>query len=193
MAILDHYSSTTEHPRHENCPDGPESWCSWKRDLVNGESTHTAIQNPFTPELRAIILPTFERLGDRKFLEKCKNCRTQNVNESLHSVIWGMAPKDKYTSPNETEAAVNIGVSLYNDGLTKTLKRLYEAWGLKYTSSAEWRALDDERIKKSEFQNTEVSKKQRKDRKRSKVKKESAFKKVEKPTDKYKSGAFHVK
>ena len=29
LGILDHYSSTPEKPRHENCPTGPESRCSY--------------------------------------------------------------------------------------------------------------------------------------------------------------------
>ena len=27
-AILKHYASTVERPLHDNCPTGPNSWCS---------------------------------------------------------------------------------------------------------------------------------------------------------------------
>lgn len=31
MATLDHYCSTDKNPRHENCPEGAESWCEWRK------------------------------------------------------------------------------------------------------------------------------------------------------------------
>ena len=95
FAILDHYSSTPENPMHDNCPLGAESFCSYNRDKATGLKTHVPTANPFTTELRDVLLPVFTKLGSRDFLDKCKNTRTQNANESLHHVIWSLAPKDQ--------------------------------------------------------------------------------------------------
>lgn len=36
VSTLDHYCSTDESPRHENCPSGADSWCEWRRaEAVN--------------------------------------------------------------------------------------------------------------------------------------------------------------
>ena len=43
MAILDHYS---QNPTHENCPKGSDSWCSFNRDKITGQSTHKPMKTP---------------------------------------------------------------------------------------------------------------------------------------------------
>ena len=43
-AILHHYSSTVEKPRHSNCPTGSFSWCSYQRDIANGTNSYN-LQN----------------------------------------------------------------------------------------------------------------------------------------------------
>ena len=42
-AILKHYASTPEQPRHEDCPMGKDSWCSHNRDKATGQTTHVPI------------------------------------------------------------------------------------------------------------------------------------------------------
>ena len=37
-AIFYHYSSTADFPRHDHCPDGDSSWCSYKRDIVKNQN-----------------------------------------------------------------------------------------------------------------------------------------------------------
>lgn len=44
--ILKHYSSTLEKPRHEDCPVGKNSWCSYQLDVANKQNTHKPV-NPF--------------------------------------------------------------------------------------------------------------------------------------------------
>ncbi|KOC63054.1 hypothetical protein WH47_04908 [Habropoda laboriosa] len=34
-ATLKHKSSTNENPQHEDCPPGPESWCSYQEAKAN--------------------------------------------------------------------------------------------------------------------------------------------------------------
>ena len=72
----------------------------------------------------------FDRLGDEHFLAGCEKCVTQNPNESLHHVIWGLAPKEQYTSSRETSLAVGLGCLLFNSGLEVTYTQLLPKIGL---------------------------------------------------------------
>lgn len=92
LAILDHYSSTREKPMHSKCPVGEKSWCSYKRDQANGTNTHKPIKSPFSA---AIVDSFYEKLADVNFLEKCRECRNQNANESFNSLIWSLSPKEQ--------------------------------------------------------------------------------------------------
>lgn len=67
-AILKHYSSTPENPRHADCPIGNESWYSYNRDLATGHTKHCPIQDLLPRTVVNVIQPTFDRLGDKHFL-----------------------------------------------------------------------------------------------------------------------------
>lgn len=112
-AIMYHYASTEENPQHTFCPVGKDSSCSYQRDVANNTKLHKPIKNPFPPAIIEVIKPLFDRLGDANFLAGCERCATQNPNESLHHVIWGLAPKEQYTSPRETGLAVGLGCLLF--------------------------------------------------------------------------------
>ena len=127
MAILDNYSSTPEEPRHENCPKGDNSWCSYQRAVAKKDvNLHVPIKNPICPAIYERIKPAFERLSSVPFLEGCVNAYTQNANESLHHVIWGLAPKDQNHSSQEIRIAINLGVCLFNDGFEATATELFQ-------------------------------------------------------------------
>ena len=121
-AILDHYSSTPENPRHDKCPLGETSWCSYQRDLTTGQTTHVPVKWPFSDAIVDTMKPLFTRLTDPALLENCKDARTQNPNESFNHVIWNLAPKEQLVSPLETSLAINIAVSLFNSGLEATMQ-----------------------------------------------------------------------
>ena len=83
MAILDHYSSTPDDPKHDNCPGGEKWWCSYKRGLISGDTNeHVPIKNPIAPAIYHCIKPAFEHLSNVSFLEGCIKAYTQNSNES---------------------------------------------------------------------------------------------------------------
>ena len=96
LAILSHY---TESPSHEDCPQGKDSWCSFNRDKATGQNTYRPIKDPLPNAVVEVIKPLFERLGSPIFLSAVANCRTQNVNESFHHLVWQLAPKETYTHP----------------------------------------------------------------------------------------------
>ena len=45
-AILDYYSSTESNPKHDKCPKGEKSWCSYQRDQVTGSNTYISTKAP---------------------------------------------------------------------------------------------------------------------------------------------------
>ena len=191
LGILDHYSSTEEKPRHENCPTGPKSRCSYNHDIATGESTHIPIQNPFSDALYELLSPIFQRLADPAALEGCKMGYTQNPNESLHHVLWAIAPKEQFTSSTENELALCLAVCLFNDGLVHTMKSLHEKLGLDISGPSKqmWEDIDQQRIASAEYRELPERKQRRKSLKRERSHKEDGFKRMEGPT--YKSNAFY--
>lgn len=121
-AILHHYSEDADHTY---CPNGINSWCKWKTDQETGDNTYTPVSNPLPAAVVQILKPVFDSLSDPNLLQGCKNCLTQNQNESLHHVVWGYAPKDQYHSAHEVDLAISLGVSTFNTGISKC--RIYEA------------------------------------------------------------------
>ena len=149
------------------------------------------IKNPFSDALYEQLLPIFESLADPAQLEACKEGKTQNPNESLHHLLWSMAPKEQYTSPPENELALCLAVSIFNDGFACAMHKMHARLELEVSkcSSAVWGDIDEERIKSAEYRNQATRKIARKDKKRAMCKKTLAFQKVE--GDQYKSDAFY--
>ena len=191
-AILCHYSSTPEKPQHDYCPKGKESWCSYQRDLVNGTKLHKPIKNPLCPAIVEVVKPVFDRLGDANFLAGCEKCLTQNPNESLHHVIWGLAPKEQYTSPRETSLAVGLGCLLFNSGTEVTYSQLLPSIGLNVSEEmiSAWMKIDKKRSYGADYKERSEIKERRKKHRRQKAKKADAF--VHNEGMQYKSQGFYA-
>ena len=186
-AILCHYSSTPEKPQHDYCPKGKESWCSYQRDLVNGTKLHKPIKNPLCPAIVEVVKPVFDRLGDANFLAGCEKCLTQNPNESLHHVTWGLAPKEQYTSPRETSLAVGLGCLL-----EVTYSQLLPSIGLNVSEEmiSAWMKIDKKRSYGADYKERSEIKERRKKHKRQRAKKADAF--VHNEGMQYKSQGFYA-
>ncbi|KAK3703836.1 hypothetical protein QZH41_012449, partial [Actinostola sp. cb2023] len=161
MAILKHYSSSLDNLQHDDCPEGSSSWCSFQRDLANGTNLHKPIKDPLSKAVVEVMQPLFDRLGDESFLVGCENCYTQNANEYLHHVIWGMAPKDTYTSAQEVNTAASLGVLQFNRGFHDTYKDLLPRLEIKVqpNMSTMWSNIDSERLYQAAYRSSEVVKK----------------------------------
>ena len=190
LAILDHYSSTIENPLHSNCPDGESSWCSYNRDKALNTNFHRPIKNALRPAVRQVMLPLFDRLSSVPFLEGCKECYTQNPNESLHHIIWSMSPKECYNSPHETSLAISLGVCQFNNGFVYTMTKMFEQLDIPIFPSmlSIWKKIDNIRVEKANHKELNRIKLRRKELKRSSVKKQDAFQRVEGTY--YQSGSF---
>ena len=176
-AILKHYSSTPENPRHEDCPTGRNSWCSYNRDVATGEKTHVRIKNPLPESVVKLMQPIFDRLGSEEFLVGSEKSLDQNKNECLHHVVWGMAPKEQYTSQQEASLAVSLGVLVFNNGLEDTVAKLLTAMELPVSSSMliDLEMIDRKHMQQSDYKADPVTKQHRKKLKRDKCKKQDAF------------------
>ena len=85
-------------------------------------------KDPMIPPCHADRLKSvFENFCDCKFLQKCNRGKTQNVNESLHSVIWSMLPKTVFTSNISVELCCSIAVCQFNNGSRLGISRCLEA------------------------------------------------------------------
>ena len=189
MVILSHYK---ESPSHEDCPQGKDSWCSFNRDKATGENTYRPIKDPLPNAVVEVIKPLFERLGSPSFLSAVANCCTQNVNESFHHLVWQLAPKETYTSTNETKCALFLAVSLFNDGYASSLENICELARIKVYENMknQWNKFDSVKLYHKNSQKGEKTKTSLKKRKRKNLKNQEAFIRQEGVT--YKSGNFHI-
>ncbi|CAN7999310.1 unnamed protein product [Ixodes hexagonus] len=115
MATYHHITSSDTVSNHSLCPTGPGSWNRQNAAKARGEPALKHRHN-LPPHVCKALLPVYERLSDRKLLERCQHRKTQNSNESLHSPIWSLAPKHRHASLVSVGAAVAKAVMKLNAG-----------------------------------------------------------------------------
>lgn len=105
-ATLDHAMSTDDKPLHSRCPSGEKSWCFFNRAIAKQEAVPKhdlkTMKTVLRPDVVAKIMPVYCRLASDELLSKCTAGKTQNVNESVHSVIWWKCPKEIFVSKKKT-------------------------------------------------------------------------------------------
>ncbi|KAG0413301.1 hypothetical protein HPB47_009542 [Ixodes persulcatus] len=115
LATYNHVTSTDAQPNHSLCPKGQDSWCKQNKAAAKKQPAPKHRYN--LPQYVAeALLPVYMRLSDRKLLERCQRGKTQNSNESLHSVIWSLVSKSRHASLYTVEAAVAEAVMRFNVG-----------------------------------------------------------------------------
>ncbi|XP_071579129.1 uncharacterized protein [Temnothorax nylanderi] len=120
MATYLHLCSTNENPRHENCPEGADSWCKYR--VAQALGTHFNHPPPLHPDIAKNILPIYENLSKKDLLERCLGGHTQNANESFNSTIWRLAPKHLHSGVKIIEIAAYITAGIFNEGYFAVLK-----------------------------------------------------------------------
>ncbi|XP_071652404.1 uncharacterized protein [Temnothorax longispinosus] len=120
-ATFYHKCSTNEEPRHDNCPQGPESWCSWQQAKAAGTLQHYEHKTPLHDDVIKAIRPIYENLSDDNLLERCVGGFTQNANESLNNIIWRIAPKIQNNGASIVQIAANIAACTFNEGASTYL------------------------------------------------------------------------
>ncbi|CAB4005543.1 Hypothetical predicted protein [Paramuricea clavata] len=112
MAVLYHSCELIDDKeRHKFCPSGPDSWCSHKREGKFQRKDH---------HLDAVFLeflvPEFKRVSHYSLLLRCLPGYSQNVNESLNSLVWNHALKHRFKGPRFIEIAAMSAVLAFNCG-----------------------------------------------------------------------------
>lgn len=158
LATLNHMSSTDEAPKHDLCPEGPESWCKFQRALAKNEKPppHKDSLPDFVTEA---LEPVFRRLSDNALLERCSDGITQNPSESLHAMIWQQAPKTQHASLRSIERAVAEAISRFNQGTTKSNVEIAEKLGYSAGNNLVRRSLEKDkgRLQKSRREHLDSS------------------------------------
>lgn len=135
-ATFYHYSSTTENPQHQLCPEGADSWCEWQRAkgsdlLTNYKQTYKALPD----NVLSAIKPIYKDLSQTSLLTRCLGGYTQNANESFNNLIWRVAPKNTNSSSDIVDIATYVAVCLFNDGISSLLSIL-STMGIKVGRNA---------------------------------------------------------
>ncbi|GFU34495.1 uncharacterized protein TNCV_1992371 [Trichonephila clavipes] len=94
-AVYFHIRSSDEEPLHKFCPVGPNSWCKYQNQVVEGSVETFRHSNKLPLAVMDAIKPVFNDLSQPKLLQKCLGGKTQNNNESINSgflKLWGAPP-----------------------------------------------------------------------------------------------------
>lgn len=139
MATYRHITSTDECADHSLCPAGEGSWCRHNAAKAKGEPDPKHNYN-LPKDVAEALLPVYTRLSEKALLERCQRGKTQNTNESLHSVIWSLASKDKHASLVAVESAVAEAVLRFNTGNLNSATAILSEMNVGATISGSKRA-----------------------------------------------------
>lgn len=157
-AIFFHKASTDEMPQHSLCD---ESWCKYKQCAKENKVYHH--KNSLDKAVIEAIKPTFKHLSHPDLLKKCLHGRTQNVNESFNGVLWSRIPKINFVGVHTLKFGTLDAVVTFNEG-NKGRLQVLEDIGIKVGKNCAktFRAVDINRIQKSEIAAKEETKHARK-------------------------------
>ena len=109
--------------------------CFYRRAVAKGERPGPHKDNVGTPlsrEVGQFVKPIYVRLGDENLLRRCLRGKTQNPNESVHSVLWRKCLKTDFVGKLRVEAGAAMTVSEFNQGSEKTVKETTAALGFRH-------------------------------------------------------------
>ena len=100
--------------RHQFCPSGDTSWCQVQKLGYMENAPHH-----LEPVFLDLLEPLYtNRLGSFELLSKCLPGVTQNVLESINSILWQKAPKHKFHGTKRVHIGAYSTVIYYNQGAT---------------------------------------------------------------------------
>jgi len=186
-AGLYHSASTDDHPQHQFCPDGPDTWCKFNQSVFKDETYHHS--KPLPATVVDIVKPIYERLSSDTVLEGCLGGFTQNNCESLNHLIWARCPKSVISGKTHLDAATAGAVLSFNEG-RRSYKGVLKRLGIIPGTNSEvlFGKIDKRRIQDSNKDASVLQKKIRKARRAKR--KASEDKMTEKEGITYSPGAF---
>ncbi|XP_039956081.1 uncharacterized protein LOC120771887 isoform X2 [Bactrocera tryoni] len=117
-----HFSSTHKNPQHQNCPEDPDTWCTWQRASASG--TLSSFEHQYTPlpdDVLTAMKPIYEDLNKDELLERCVGGFTQNNYESFNQLIWKISPKILPAGSIIVQIAALIAACIFNEGISALL------------------------------------------------------------------------
>ena len=85
--------------QHSYYPDGPNTWCKYKQDIINGTNKYYR---------EKCLPPVF-----RSELRRCSKGLTQDQNEALNNVVWSKRSKRVFTGRERFKLAVCEAITPY--------------------------------------------------------------------------------
>lgn len=137
--------------RHNKCPSGADSWCSWQRASASGElDSFKHDYKAFPADVLAAIKSIYENFSNDTLLKRCIGGFNQNNNKSFNQLIWKISPKIYHSGSNIVEIAAYIAICIFNEG-TSSLLKIFEAMGVNCGPNIHLYAAkkDEERIQKA--------------------------------------------
>ena len=87
--------SSSTNDCHTHCLSGAYSWCLFKADKANNNSTDKP--GPGLPlDIIKVIKPIYQELYSESLLKKCTHGETQNQKETFDGLVWYRVPKHAY-------------------------------------------------------------------------------------------------
>ena len=128
-ASLFHCMSTDENPHHTRCPATTDLWCFYQKALANGgvAESHERMKTVISYEVAREILPVYTWMSDVNLLKRLSKGKTQNPNESLHSMIWSRCSITTFVGKGRIEASAAAAIASFNEGarsLTEMMAQL---------------------------------------------------------------------
>ena len=106
-----------EKKRHQYCPNGESSWCSYKRDKAAGTNAPFVNKSHHRDQVfLEFLTPLFDRLSEKKLLKRCLPGLSQNANESVNSLVWNRCPKHRNRGIKSVETAAASAIMQFNIG-----------------------------------------------------------------------------
>ena len=149
-ATLFHCLSTDDDPHHTRCPTGEDSWCFYQKAIATDEEPgpHTEhIHHPLDYPVAEAMVPVYKRMSDLNLMKRLAKGKTQNPNESFHSVIWSRCPKTVFVGYRKLWGSVAAAVGSFNKG-AKALTLVMEELDIESNEvlNAHLAAIDAKRI-----------------------------------------------
>lgn len=113
-----YHSVKLEDPeeRHQFCPKGKESWCSFQKQKAGVNITFENSGHHLDPVFLAFLMSLYDRLSDKKLLKRCVPGFSQNANESLNALVWNRCPKHRNKGFRQVEVAAGSAALRFNIG-----------------------------------------------------------------------------
>ena len=181
---------------HSHCPQTNDSWCYFARGQYEHLQDSTVPlpkrRKPYCNEIEvARMTEVFKEFASLELCSALTMGKTQNANESLHSVVWHNSPKGKYVGRKSLQCSTALAVTTFNEG-SLSFAAILDEFGID-TSATTMRhlvSMDRTRNLKRERAILETQKRRRRKLKTRKLVAEMSRQRREKTASKYHPGMF---